>query len=104
MKKIIQIEPWIGDKEANHIKKIVKKTFLTESHETKKFENSFVKKFGATYSIAVSNWTNGLFMALKAFNIGKGDEVIVPNLTFIATINAATISSVSNFEWFFFFR
>jgi perosamine synthetase len=95
MKKIIQIEPWIGDKEANNINKIVKKTFLTESHETKKFENSFVKKFGATYAIAVSNWTNGLFMALKAFNIGKGDEVIVPNLTFIATINSVIMSGAT---------
>ena len=39
MKRINQIEPWINSREANYIKKVVKKTFLTEQYETKKFEN-----------------------------------------------------------------
>ncbi len=92
MKKIIQIQPWIDSQEANYLKKIINKTFLTEAGETKKFENRITKRFKSKYSIAVSNWTNGIFMSLKAFNIGEGDEVIVPNLTFIATVNAVIMT------------
>ncbi len=92
MKKIIQVQPWIDHQEANYIKKIINKTFLTEAAETKKFENRFISMFKSKYSIAVSNWTNGIFMALKAFDIGKGDEVVVPNLTFIATVNAVIMA------------
>ena len=95
VKKILQIEPWIDQKEANYIKKIVSKTFLTEGNETKKFEKRFTLKCNSKYAIAVSNWTNGLYLALKSINITKGDEVIVPNLTFIATINAVIMSGAT---------
>ena len=37
MFKISQTQPWIDNEEANYIKNIVKKTFLTENNETKKF-------------------------------------------------------------------
>ena len=43
MKKIIQIEPWIGLDESNYIKQVVNKTFLTEAAETKRFENKIKK-------------------------------------------------------------
>lgn len=85
MKKINQIEPWIDFKEALHVKKIVNKTFLTENLETKRFEENLKKKFKAKNCITVSNWTAGIFMCLKAIGIKPGDEVIVPNITFIAT-------------------
>ena len=89
MKKINQIEPWINKEESNYIKKIVSKTFLTENKETKKFEQNINKKFKTKYSLSVSNWTAGIFMCLKVINIKPGDEVIVPNLTFIATATPA---------------
>ena len=95
MKKIIQIEPWIGLDESNYIKQVVNKTFLTEAAETKRFENKIKKKFKSKYALAVSNWTNGLYMSLKAFNIGKGDEVIVPNVTFIATVNSVIMAGAT---------
>ena len=95
MKKITQIEPWIGPDESNYIKKVVNKTFLTEAAETKKFENRITKKFKSNYALAVSNWTNGLYMSLKAFNIGRGDEVIVPNITFIATVNSVIMAGAT---------
>jgi len=92
MYKIKQIQPWIDNKEANHIKRVVQRTFLTEDKETKKFENSIKKIFHSKYPVAISNWTNGIFCTLKALNIKKNDEVIVPNITFIATINAVLMS------------
>lgn len=84
-KFIIQYKPFLDQKEANYLKKIISKTFLTENAETKKFENNFSKKFKMKNVIAISNWTVGLFAVLKSINIKEGDEVIIPNLTFFAT-------------------
>ncbi len=95
MFKINQTQPWIDNKEANYIKKVVKKTFLTESNETKKFELKIKKFCKSKYSISISNWTVGLFACLKVLNIKKGDEVIVPNLTFIATVNSVLMAGAT---------
>tara|TARA_Y100000590_G_scaffold388556_1_gene462997 strand:- start:3935 stop:5050 length:1116 start_codon:yes stop_codon:yes gene_type:complete len=92
LRKVLQIEPWIDKKESIYIKKVVNKTFLTEGNETKKFEERFTKKFKSKHAVAVSNWTNGIYLTLKALNILPGDEVIVPNLTFIATVNAVIMA------------
>ena len=53
-----------------------------------KFEQEFRAFVGAQHGIAVSNGTVALHLALLALNVGPGDEVIVPDLTFAATINA----------------
>jgi perosamine synthetase len=53
-----------------------------------RFEEGFARFCGARHGIAVSNGTVALHLALVALGIGPGDEVIVPDLTFAATINA----------------
>jgi perosamine synthetase len=52
------------------------------------FEEKFAEYCDSQYGIAVSNGTVALHLALMALDIGEGDEVIVPDLTFAATINA----------------
>lgn len=52
------------------------------------FEEKFAQFCGVKYSVAVSNGTAALHLALLALGIGKDDEVIVPDITFAATINA----------------
>lgn len=54
----------------------------------REFESKFAKYVGAKNALAVSNGTVALHLALAALRIGPGDEVLVPNLTFAATINA----------------
>lgn len=52
------------------------------------FEENFSNYCGVKYGVATSNGTTALHLALTALNIGEGDEVIVPDITFAATINA----------------
>lgn len=52
------------------------------------FEEEFSKYCGVKYGIATSNGTTALHLALVALGIGAGDEVIVPDITFAATVNA----------------
>ena len=56
------------------------------------FENLFAAKFGAEHCIGVANCTDALYLCLRAFGIGAGDEVIVPANTFIATAEAVTLA------------
>jgi degT/dnrJ/eryC1/strS aminotransferase len=52
-----------------------------------KFENKFCEFTSAQYASTVSNGTVAIHLALKALGIGNGDEVIVPTLTYIASVN-----------------
>ena len=56
----------------------------------KKFEEAFARYVGVSHAGACSNGTTALQLAYHACGIAKGDEVIMPNFTFVATANAAT--------------
>lgn len=60
----------------------------TPGTQTKAFEQEFAAFQQAEYGIAVTNGTAALEVALAALGVGPGDEVIVPNFTFIATASA----------------
>ncbi len=53
-----------------------------------RFEQAFAEYIGARYALATSSGTGALHLALAALGIGPGDEVIVPDLTWVATANA----------------
>lgn len=55
-----------------------------------RFEEGFAKYMGAKYSSSTHSGTSALHLALTALGIGKGDEVLVPTYTFIASANAVT--------------
>ena len=52
------------------------------------FENSFAKYVGVKHAAAVCNGTVAIHLALLTLGVGPGDEVIVPTLTYIASVNA----------------
>lgn len=89
---INQIEPWIDNEELEQLKRVIDSTFVTEAELTKEFEEMTKKMTGSEYAIAMTNGTVATFCALKALNIGDGDEVIVPNMTFIASANAVIMA------------
>lgn len=59
------------------------------------FENSLAGYVGVNHATAVSNGTVALHLALLALGIGEGDEVIVPTLTYIASVNAITYTGAT---------
>lgn len=60
----------------------------TPGTQTLRFEQAFAAAHGAKYGVAVTNGTHAIEVALGALGIGYGDEVIVPDFTFIATAGA----------------
>jgi len=59
------------------------------------FEADFAGYCGTEFALAVSNGTTGLHLALAALDLGPGDEVIVPDLTFVATANAVAYTGAT---------
>jgi perosamine synthetase len=92
---IAQVEPWIDETELEEVTEVILSTWLTEHKKTAQFEQEFATLTNTRHAIAVSNATGGLFVCLKAFDIGPGDEVIVPSLTFVATINAVIMAGAT---------
>jgi perosamine synthetase len=89
---IIQIQPWIDNSELIELKKVIKSTFVTESSMTKKFEDMIKSLTGSKYAISITNGTLAQYASILALNIKPGDEVIIPNVTFIATANAVIMA------------
>ena len=86
--RINQIEPWIGLQELWQLTRVVKSTFVTEHDLTKEFESSIKKLTGAEHAVSITNGTLALVSILQSLGVKPGDEVIVPDLTFVATSNA----------------
>jgi perosamine synthetase len=78
-------KPYITDEEINEMVDTLKSGWLSMGPKTIKFEEEFNNYIGSKKSVAVSSWTAAGHLTLEAFGIQKGDEVIVPTMTFPAT-------------------
>jgi len=89
MKFIPVAQPSLGKEELKLATFCIKSTWISSAGKyINTFENEFAKYFHIPHAISCSNGTIALHLALLALNIGPGDEVILPALTFVATANA----------------
>jgi len=79
----------IGDADIKAVVEALSSDWLTTGPRVALFENAFAQFCGAAHGVAVNSGTAALHAAMRALNIAKGDEVIVPALTFAASANAA---------------
>ena len=78
--------------EYDAIKSVVDANYLNEGGVTEQFEAELARRLGVAHVVSATSGTAALFMSLAAAGIGPGDEVVVPDLTFIATANAVTLA------------
>ena len=71
-------------------RQVLTKNIFIQGEECAAFEREFAAYCGAKYCIGVATGLDALYLILKALGIGKGDEVLVPSNTFIATALAVT--------------
>ena len=84
-------QPTIGQEEIDEVVDTLRSDWITTGPKTKAFEGQFGAFVGAPgeTSLMLSSCTAGLLLSLAAHDVGPGDEVIVPSLTFAATANVA---------------
>ncbi len=85
--------PVLGREEMREVSKVLRAGALTNAsmeggHNVQEFEEAARQFLGSSYAVAVNSGTAAIQAALHALGIGKGDEVMVPSFTFVATANA----------------
>lgn len=77
-----------GDEEKEAIVKPLETGWVVQGPNVAKFQNMFADFTGSKYAHAASNCTTALHLGLEAMGITKGDKVIVPSFTYVASANA----------------
>lgn len=77
----------IGKEELKCVEDVLASGWLVQGPKVASFEERFARFCSLDHAAAVSSGAAALHLALKAYDIGVGDEVIVPSLTFVATVN-----------------
>ncbi|UGA57360.1 aminotransferase class I/II-fold pyridoxal phosphate-dependent enzyme [Vibrio sp. VB16] len=91
--RVSVLEPLLGGNELEYVTDCIKTNWISsQGRYVQQFEEAIEEYTGAAYVLAVSNGTVALHLALVALGIEPGDEVIVPDLTFGATLNAVVLS------------
>ncbi len=89
VRQIMVLQPNIGEQEISNVLECVTSGWISsQGRFISVFEKAFSDYLGGGHALAVSNGTVALQLALTTMGIGRGDEVIVPNFTFGASINA----------------
>ena len=89
--KIPFFRPFITKEDKKEVNKALNSSLLTDGPKLVQFEKNFAKFCNSKYAIGVSNATSALHLSLICSGIGKGDEVIIPNLTFVATASSVLL-------------
>lgn len=85
----------MGVEEHRAIERVLSSGMLCQGREVAAFEKEFSALVGGRRCVAVSSGTSALQVGLLSSGIGPGDEVIVPSLTFAATINAIALTGAT---------
>jgi dTDP-4-amino-4,6-dideoxygalactose transaminase len=78
----------VPESDIDAVADVYRSGWLSMGPETERFEAAFARFAGAAHAIAVTNGTAALHLVCAGAGLGPGDEVIVPSLTFVATVNA----------------
>jgi len=93
MERIPIAGPSITQKEVDYVTDAVRNAWYSKANTyNERFEKAFAEYLGVKFALALPSCTSGLHLSLLALGVGAGDEVIVPDLTWIAT--SAPISYV----------
>ena len=93
MKRISIYEPELIGNERKYLLDCIDSNWISsQGSYIKEFENKLAQYHNSKYGIATSSCTTALHLAIKALDIGEGDEIICPNLTFIAPANMVLLS------------
>jgi perosamine synthetase len=82
--KILMSRPAVAEEELKLVAEVFRSGWLGEGQMTEAFESSLAGFTGARHVVAVNTGTSALHLALLALGVGRGDEVILPSMTFVS--------------------
>lgn len=88
MPNIDLFKPRLGEEELDAVKEVFASCWLGLGPMTSLFESEFAGFIGVPHAVATNSCTAALDLAMRLLNVGPGDEVIVPTITFVSTAHA----------------
>lgn len=85
----------VPEEDIEAVAAVYRSGWLSMGPETERFEDALATYTGAPHALALANGTAGLHLMCVAAGLGPGDEVVVPSLTFVATVNAIAYTGAS---------
>src|SRR5437763_2983864 len=82
----------MGGREYELVKAVLDSNYLNEGDVTAEFERRLAGLLGVKHVVATTSGTAAIYLGLAGAGVGPGDEVIVPDVTFIATANAVAMA------------
>ena len=81
--------PFVGEREVELVAKCIRSSWVSSQGPfVSEFEEKFARFCGSRFGVTTNSGTTALHLALAALGIGKGDEIVLPTFTMIASINA----------------
>jgi perosamine synthetase len=93
-RRLALARPNIGDRELELVSKVLRSDVLAMGPFVKQFEERLASMVGRRHAVAVSSGTAGLHLAVRALDLGPGDEVITTPFSFVASSNALLFEDV----------
>ncbi len=87
--------PAISGEDIEAVKQVLESGWITTGSKCVEFEKNFCEFSGAGECVALASATAGMHLVLEYFDIGPGDEVITPSMTWVSTVNLITLAGAT---------
>lgn len=84
--------PEVGAPELARLTEVIQGNYINDGPLSRQLERTLAEYLGARYAVVTTSGTVALALALMGLGVGPGDQVIVPDLTFVATANAVRLT------------
>jgi len=88
-------KPYMDDNEIQAVAEVLRSGWIGLGPRTAEFEQRLAQYIGVPYMVGLNSATAALDLAVRLLNIGRGDEVIVPTMTFVSTAHAVVYSQAT---------
>jgi len=88
-------QPELGQEERERVLQVLASNYVNDGEVTEEFTRAIAKLVDAKFAVGVTSGTAAIYLSLVALGIAHGDEVIVPDMTFIATANAVSMTGAT---------
>lgn len=92
---IPQFRSFVDKSDYDFIAPVFENNYIAEGPFSREFHKELLELIGSPYGVFACNGTLAIYLALKALGVGPGDEMIVQNVTFIASANAVEMVGAS---------
>ena len=88
-------QPELGEAERERVAAVLTSNYINDGEVTQQFAHTIARLTDARFGVGVTSGTAAIYLSLMALGIAHGDEVIVPDITFIATANAVSMTGAT---------